>query len=254
MQDGKRLCEALVQLLRSVSESQGEENSSTEESVPNKDTAWESLVWELLENPAQLVCIPDKRKRETLKSVIGCIWPEKDEADRQETREWIFQEMFGGYFTSIMLDLVDEYPRRAMELRPTLVGFDPQDPELEACFEEAVQAWLRGLNRASVILCCSAMEQLLSRRLYAIDPDLALELKRTGDRIVGVKNRQLREIIEVSFLRGVIDAVDKKKAHKLRKLRNDAVHGLRAVSEEDALDAIQSFQVLLEKVLEGVEE
>jgi hypothetical protein len=203
----------------------------------------ESIVEELIWDPGSLIYIPDRSELKAAQVMIDMLWNslEPDE---------IYYEMVRGGYSSILANIVNDYADRAKMLKPTLISVNPQNTEFYRYFDEAMKAWLYGLNSSALMLCCSIIEDILKTELYNIDPDLALDFERKGNIITGVKrNRNMQILINSAFDYKIIDKKHKSFAHKIRTLRNDAIHTLEKIDDKQTYQAILNTKDLIEKIL-----
>lgn len=197
------------------------------------------IVTELIERPGQLICIVDPDLIRKAETAINIIWSNVDE-------EELFNEFYFGkvvdnvHHESRASMIAGDYLDRAKKLRPFLVSVKPND-EISAYFENAVECWLFGINSASLILCCAAMEGLMVDRLSNINRTLAC--KEDG------KTRGLFELIDNAARSGILDDSTKQMAHGIRELRRESVHRLRNVDNTEAFNAIMNTKKIIEKLL-----
>lgn len=206
------------------------------------NSLWESVVEDLMWSPGTLIYIADETERKAAQVLIDLIWK------TQDTDE-MFDEMTSGGYAGLLVNIIGDYIDRAKMLKPTLISINPQNIEFTRYFEEAMKAWLHGLNSSSLILCGSIIEDMIKTQLYNIDPNLALDLEREGQNVKGVRNKKLEILINTAFSHHIIDKKGKAIAHRIRVLRNNAVHKLENVSEKQTYQAILDTKELVEKIL-----
>jgi hypothetical protein len=239
------LPERILNLLQIFRDGYNFENRSfnlNENQTSEFDSLWKSIVEDLMWSPGTLIHIADETKRKAAKVLIDLIWK------TQDTDE-IFDEMTSGGYSGLLVNLVGDYIDRAKMLKPTLISINTQNIEFTRYFEEAMKAWLHGLNSSSLILCGSIIEDMIKTQLYNINPNLALELERNGKNVKGKRNKKLVKLINTAFSHHIIDKEGKKIAHRIRELRNEAVHKLKKVSDEQTYQSILDTKELIEKIL-----
>ncbi|MBN1517043.1 DUF4145 domain-containing protein [Candidatus Sumerlaeota bacterium] len=229
----------LLQIFRVVYDFDNKSFNLKEDQASEFGTLWRSIVNDLIWSPGTLIYIPDETERKSAKRLIDLIWEIQD-------AEEIFDQMASGGYSGLMVSIVGDYIDRAKMLKPTVISIHAQNSEFKAYFEEAMMAWLHGLNSSSLILCGSIIEDMIKTQLYNIDPKLLVNLANKGHR---EKNKELFKLIETAFSHHIIDKEGKETAHLIRKLRNDAVHKLKKVSEEETYRAILDTKELIEKIL-----
>lgn len=239
------LSERILKLLHTFRDGYDFENKSfnlKENQASEFNLLWKSIVEDLMWSPGTLIHIADEAKRKAAKILIDLIWKIQD-------AEEIFDEMTSGGYSGLMVNIVGDYIDRAKMLKPTLISINTQNFEFKTYFEEAMKAWLHGLNSSSLILCGSLIEDMIKTQLYNIDPNPALELEGKKQNVKVKKNKALFKLIETAFSHQIIDKEDKKTAHRIRELRNKAVHKLEKVGEEETYRAILDTKELIEKIL-----
>lgn len=195
------------------------------------------IIWLLLDEPGQLIYFEDSELMNQAISALKIIW------DNVDTSE-LFDEMVS---SGNMVEIIGGYTDRAKLLMPTLID-KKIDDQTSAYYQEAIYSWLFGLNSASLILCCSIIENLLRQKLWNIDLNLVLKKNpKDGD----LKDRDLFELINNAASAGIIDKGSKSKAHEIRKLRKDAVHRLRKINSDESFRAITDTKHIIEKIFKG---
>lgn len=232
----------LLQIFREKFDFENKVLDMDEDETNEFGSLYESIVEDLMWSPGTLIYIADESERRAAQTLIDMIWK------TQDTDE-IFEEMTSGGYAGLLVNIVGDYIERAKMLRPTLISIDPHDIEFTRYFEEAMKAWLYGLNTSSLILCCSVVEEMIRTQLYSIDPNLALDLEKRGRNVTGVRNKKLKTLIDTAYSHNIIDNGEKAIAHSIRKLRNSAVHNLRKVSDKETYQAILDTKKLVEKIL-----
>jgi hypothetical protein len=71
----------------------------------------------------------------------------------------------------------------------------------------------------------------------------------SGKNFKGIKEKDFEVLIKNAKSKGILNVSETGKAHKIRIMRNDAVHKLKHFSSEETYRAIISTKDLLEKLL-----
>ena len=196
-----------------------------------------SIRRELVFSPGTLIFFKDPSELKAAEFVMDFIW---DTMDSEE----IWKEI--GY---LFVDLEEDYVDRAKKLKPILISINPQNTEFQTYFDEAMKAWLFGLNNSAIILCFAILEDILVSELRDIDPDLALELKRVDGKEKGVKNKKLAILIKNAFERNLVDDREYAILDELRTIRNNCIHHLIPVEEQKTYEVIIRTKEIVEKIL-----
>jgi len=197
----------------------------------------EKVISLLLDNPGQLIYIEDTDLMQAASNALKIIWENVDTSD-------LFDEMIN---SGNMVAIIGDYTDHAQQLKPTLVNVKP-DAHTSAYFQNAIDSWLFGLNNASLILCCSVIENLLVQRLWKIDINL---VRKVNLKDMAWKDRELWELINNATKENILDRKESTKAHNIRELRRKAVHRLEPVNSSDAYNAIMDTKEIIEKILKA---
>ncbi len=203
---------------------------------------WEDIVEYLIWFPGTLIFIADESERRFAQSLINFIW------GRQSIDVTVDKILSGGY-SGLLVNIIGDYVERAKMLKPVFISINPKNLEIYKYYDEAMKAWLYGLNSSALILCCSIIEDTFKAQLYAIDPDLALDLERQGSKVTGVKNKKIEKLIEAAYKYHIIDKKGRAAAHGIRILRNNAIHSLEEINQPKTYQAILDTKELIEKIL-----
>ena len=193
------------------------------------ENLWESIEEDLMWYPGTLIYLKDKSELKTAQVVIDAIWSGLD-------RDEIFDEMTGGGYAGLLVDIIGDYADRVKMLKPTFISINPKKSDFQIYFQEAMRAWLFGLNNSSLILCCSIIENTLTEELHKINIDL-------------VKTCPLEKLIDNAAKERLITFEEKNTAHEIRKLRNNSIHELHSISSKQTYDALINTKNLVEKLL-----
>jgi Domain of unknown function (DUF4145) len=202
---------------------------------------WKSILEELVRSPGTLIILEDKTERKFAQEIIDRLWSLED-------RDVIFDEITSGGYSCFLVNTIGDYIDRAKILKPTFISINTQDFEFNVYFEEAMKAWLFGLNSAALILCGAIIEKMIKTELLNLDPKILYNIESKKNISKGETNKNLCNLINLAFFHKIIDSQGKETAHRIRKFRNNAVHKLEIVSEEQTYRAILDTKQLIEKV------
>lgn len=240
------MCEKILRLIEIFSKHYDFHNNKFKdlsEDIENEfEELWKDIKEDLIWSPGTLIYFEDSIELEKAKAMIDLIYKTFDS-------EQIFDEILT--WTSLGVNIIGNYADRIEMLKPTFISINPQNfTSLKIYFEEAMKAWLFGLNNSSLILCCSILEDIVKEELYKIDKELVFDLdKNENGFIIGVKNFPFEKLINKAYDKGLITLNEKIKAHEIRELRNDAIHGLQSISDEQAYDVIMDTKNIIENLL-----
>ncbi len=206
------------------------------------NSLYKSIFDELLWYPGTLIYMENPNELRAAQATMDLIWETVDADD-------IFDEMLSGGYGGLLANVMGDYADRIKMLKPTFISVNPQNYEFHIYYEEAMKAWLFGLSNSSLIICCSILETMLRQELYRISIDLVYQLNRSDRKIEGVESLPLDILIENATKEKLISYEERKTAHRIRKLRNDAIHSLRQVTHEETYEAIINTKNLIEKLL-----
>ncbi len=202
----------------------------------------EKIIEDLIWAPGKLIYVPDETERVKAQCLVDLIW------SKQESEE-LFDQMVGGSYTGLLVEILGDYTDRAKMLKPTFISVNPKNIEFSRYYEDAMRAWLFGLNSAALILCCSIIEDTLKEQLYNLDPNLALILDIHEGKVTGIKNKKMEKLIYEAANHNIIDIRGKRIAHRIRELRNSAIHSLEKIDDSQTYQAILDTKELIEKIL-----
>jgi hypothetical protein len=197
----------------------------------------------LLDKPGALIFEPNVERHEWNKIIIELVAKLMDE-------DQFLDEAIGGDLSCRLLDFADCYSERARMLRPAFVSVEPDTPEFKTYYAEAMSAWLYGLDTAALLICVSLLEDLLETVMAKIDAEFAYEFFG-GSQPIGVRKNKLEYLIDKALNLGIVNADHQSALHRLRKLRNRALHQLRPLSADESLSAIQTTRGITEHLLNG---
>lgn len=196
----------------------------------------EHLMW----HPGTLVYFEDRELINDAKNAIDELWKTLSYDDLSE-------EMFSGGFSGLMVNIVGDYIERVKMIKPTFITVKPNN-EIRTYFQQAMDAWTHGLNTAALILSCSILEAILKQGLLRKDPKLVYDFDKSKS-LKGFKEKDFEVLIENARVKKILDDNEAKKADKIRKNRNAAVHKLTQFSRDETYKAIITTKELLERLL-----
>ena len=205
------------------------------------NSLWKSIVEGLMWSPGTLIYIPNEAERKAAKVFIDVIWKNEDTDD-------IFDEITGGGYSGLLVNIIGDYIDRAKILKPTFISINPENTEFYVYFEEAMRSWLFGLNNSVLILCCSMLESLLKEKLSAVSVSYVYDFSDNKN-FSGIKQFQMDKLISNASQIGLIGKQETNVAFTIKNLRNNVVHKLQNVSQQQAYEAIMNTKDLIEKLL-----
>ena len=224
----------LVEIQREISAGGG---ISTEALEPYKAEHAElrrGVMDDLMWQPGSLIHLPDPVKLQEARKAVDMLWS-------QVSADELFDELHSGGFSGLLAGIMDDYTRRAAQLKPAFISVEPPNNEFRRYYVEAMRCWLFDLNGAAVILCCSILEVGLRDRLTAYD-------ESRGNR-TPYQRAKLWELIEAAYQRGLLDAVAKRRASSLAETRNELVHEVSlSPQSDDTLKMIESVRSTIEEL------
>ena len=215
--------------------------SFSDEDIDKFNKIYEEILSNLLNKPGMLLFFEDPNDQKIAKIVIDIIYENIDSDE-------IFDEMTGGGFSGLLVNILSDYIDRAKLLKPTFISLNPENEEFKRYFEEAMHAWLSGADRAALILCASIIEDILKNKLDKIDIDLAYDLIIQDGQIKGIKSIGLKKLIQNALNENIFSFEDYKKALNIVRLRNEIVHELKDVNFKETYNAIIDTKNLVEKL------
>lgn len=230
MNDNSPLAVKILELINIIRKSFDPERnalSSSEELGSQFSSLYESILNDLLWSPGILIYLKDPSELKAAQATIDLIWKMKDS-------EQILAEITGGGYSGLLVSIIGDYADRFKMLKPTFVSIRPDNTDFNVYFNEAMKAWLFGLDNASLILCFSILEAIFKQKLP--------------------KKKAKSHTLETLIDNAKLNPEEKEIAHSIRKLRNDAVHGVRQASYKETYEALLNTKKLVEKLLSPVGE
>lgn len=189
-------------------------------------------------HPGEFISVKDEEEKKRLEHQFNEIWAYVEDD--------IFDVIFWGEYPGSGLQdefaglVMDEFAGRLKRIRPIFVSITYPDSEFKKYYNEALEAWLFGLNTASLIICWSFLEALIKntvhlRSVQAYMTIIKMEYPQEGF---------LAQLKEWQFLSGS----DLNDIDGIRKLRNKAVHETKSIDSQSAFEAIVRSKAIVEKI------
>ncbi len=209
-----------------------------------KDDRFNELVCEvmvsMIEKPGVLLYIKEESKRNHYKALIELVWKFVDP-------EKIYQSLSDENYETLHF-IAEGLSKRVVKLKPTVVSVDPKYSEFTSYLDEAISAWLHGLDNASLILCFSVLENIIKDKLCKINIDYVYELNNPSDPY-GVKSFSFDAIIKNAYREKLISKKQKNALFRIKKKRNSSVHNMTSISSTEAYEIIQETKEIIECLL-----
>jgi len=199
-----------------------------------------SIIDRLLWSPGQLVTSDKNSDTEWLEIVVNAVWDDLSENE-------IFDELHSGGYSGLLSFQMDTFSKRVKMLKPTFINKKASiNKEFRTFYQEAMKCWLYGLNNAAIMLSHSILEDnirnqlcLLPNREYAftlIDPKTFKSNKKEGmGKLVGYVKKE--KLLPSNLIKDV---------EYISEARNNAIHNLDDVNDEDAYDIITKTKFIVE--------
>jgi len=242
MEKDDRFAEKIIQFTDLLAEmlqyyQEGQEFELTlSENSKRFSTRWREILDELVRNPGKLIYIEDKSQLKRVRIAIDILVKSIESED-------VFDEMIGGDYTSLMVNIMGEYTDRIKLLRPIFIS-STIDREFEVYFEETVQSWLLGQKAGPLILVCSLLENIIKTKLEEIDESLVYYSSNGR----GTRTYCLDKLIQHAKERKLLSRDLADRAFKIKNLRNRSVHNLKSVGSEEAYKALMDIIEIVEYV------
>jgi hypothetical protein len=111
-----------------------------------------------------------------------------------------------------------------------------------------MRSWLFGLNNSALILSCSILESLLKEKLSAISVNYVYDFSDNKN-LSGIRQFPLENLIRNASKTGLLDKQETDIAFTIKNLRNNVIHKLQRISQQQAYEAIMNTKDLVEKLL-----
>lgn len=200
----------------------------------------QQIIEELIWSPGSLIYIKDQVALKQSKTVIDFIWETLDTDE-------IFNDITGGGCSGLLVNIIGDYIDRAKLMKPTFISVNPAHTEFQVYFQEAMKAWIFGLNNSALILCCAIFESLIAEKLYQTDKALVYYTSKNNGS--DIKKYKLEMLIKNAYKSKLMNKADKESAMKLKELRNSSVHNLESVSDKQVYDVLINTKEIIEKLL-----
>lgn len=199
----------------------------------------------LIDYPGELIYEENPASIERKIAVIEFLWNAYDEYDY----DIHYDELFGGDNTDFITNFASGYLKRAKMIKPTFISVkNVINNEFEAYFREATEAWLYGCKHAAIIICNSLLEDLLRNKLCLINGDYATQLI-DGKTLKANRDFSFQNLKDFSKKEKLLSKSLIKKLSNIQKTRNDMVHNLNTVSDEEAYERIMDTKDIVESLL-----
>jgi len=202
----------------------------------------ESIRTYLIDYPGELIYEKDQSSIKRKSAVIDLLWDAYDDG-------YHYDEIFTGNNTDFITNFAGAYIKKAKMVRPIFFSVKKNiGKEFEIYFKEAIQSWLYGCKHASIIICNSLLEDLIRNKLCDLDANYAQKLfdwkKMKSNPQYGMK-----ELKAFARKEKVLSKHLLKKLSGLQSKRNDAVHNLNTLSDEEAYMLIMDTKDFVEYLL-----
>jgi hypothetical protein len=168
--------------------------------------------------------------------IIDLIWKTVD-----------MEEMLQIYLESMPdLENIANRIRSIISWSPVLISFDPNQYDFDFYYREIIKALLSDLSNSALILCCSLLENILRGELYEKDIHLVYDISTD---LRGIEILTLDKLIDNATKVKLLSDEDKMLGHKIRKMRNAAIHDLKRIPSEEIYVAVNGIRELAEKLL-----
>lgn len=198
----------------------------------------QAITMHLIRYPGTLVHFEDKQLTGEAIRAVNQLWASVQDRD-------IWDEIRYGDLGG---DIQVTYSLRAKRLRPTFISVTPRQ-EVVSHYEQAMSAWLHGLDCAALILCCLIIEDLVKDKLFKKDPRLVYESTRDRGLNPLGREKDLAKLLRTARHESLLTQQGYRNAERIRRLRNGAVHRLKQIGEDQGFDAILDTKSLIEQLL-----
>ncbi len=232
--------ELIATMIHLVPKGLGVEDLSGNEQYKRMQTLFDEVVEDLMWHPGRLIYFQDSKMMELGQSLVNFLWDGTDAGE-------LWDELHSGGFSGLLVNLTGDYCDRAVQLKPTFIAVEPTQ-EVRQYFQEAMLAWVHGLDRASLILCWSVIENLLREKLSRQDTKLVYEAG-SGKSLGGLKEKSCHEWIRSARRLGWLDDVAVRQADAIKKARREAVHRQSSPLSKEVYQFIMDTKNILEQLM-----
>lgn len=213
-----------------------------EEKKTRTDELMSSIRTYLIDHPGELIYEKDSASIKRKLAAINLLWNAYDDSIH-------YDEIFGGDNTDFITNFAGGYIKRAKMIRPTFFSVKKNiGKEFEVYFKEAIQSWLYGCKHAAVIICNSLLEDLLRNKLCDINVDYAHKLY-DWPKMKSSLQFGMNELKKLASKERILPKPLLSKLSKVQQKRNDAVHNLNTLSDEEAYGLIIDTKDIVEYLL-----
>ena len=206
------------------------------------DRLMEEVVDYLVSSPGALFYDNNHSRHKRSEAVVELLWKVTDS-------EEVIDQLLSGGSTGSFSNKIRDFSKRVRMLKPTFISIDPENTKFSRYYEEAMNAWLHGLPNAALIISFAILEDLLKDGLRRRNPEFVYDLIDPDDP-KGVNPVSNSRIIKSAFDEGLIDQQEMDILNHIRKLRNDSLHNLDSVSDEEVYEIIIQTKEIVESLLE----
>ena len=196
----------------------------------------------LVENPGELIYEKDTASITRKNTVIDFLWKVYNDEDH-------YDEIFGGDNTDFITNFVGDYLKRAKMIRPTYFSVRKSvGKDFEVFFKEAIKSWLYGCKHAAIIICNSLLEDLLRNKLCDINDEYAHKLF-DWNQMKSNSQYGMKDLKKFAKKEGILNQSLIEKLTSVQQTRNNCVHNLNTVSDEEAYERIIDTKDIVEYLL-----
>lgn len=197
----------------------------------------------IVKKPAHFFIADDEKDLEIKKEFLDRLWSQLD-------YEQVFNDLFWGPTNSdgYLQELGHEYTLRLKKLTPTFYIHSKRiDKNAKLYYGEAINTWLLGSFNASVIICVSIIEDMLRRRVGFLEPDKAQKLYKSHNKSNPACS--LTDILGFAKELKIIDKETYSNINTIKSKRNDMVHDLYVITEDESHEILLSTKEIIETIL-----
>ena len=196
----------------------------------------------LIDCPGELIYEQNKQTVKARMTAIDLMWKMFDDDEH-------YEEIFFGDNVDFITNFASDYIKRARMMRPLFISTRKHiGKEFEFYFQEATRAWLHGCDQAVIIICNSLLEELLRAKLCDVDVKYAHKLI-DGWSLKSNPDYGMNALKNFAKDEGILPKELIEKLTSIQKVRNDIVHNLNVVTDEEAYTIISDTKTIVEYLL-----
>lgn len=228
----------LLQEYEKFSASGGTSEEYAKSSSKKKSLLLQEIIIGFAWNPGEFIFVKDEEEKDLLEHQFNEIW--------NYVEDDIFDVIFWGEYPGSGLQdefaslVIYEVAERLKRIRPIFSSIIYPDSEFKEYYNEALSAWLFGLNTASLIICWSFLEALIRNTVHFRSIQAYMKISQMDNQ----QEELLAQLKEWQILNGS----DIHDINGLRKLRNKAVHETEPIDSSTAFKAIRKSRTIVEKI------